>query len=487
MKKNLFLTTVLLVGLIAPAFADDVVPNTDKKITGGAGTCTVDVLGVSDNNATANTIATWSLNSYECAAGQYLDETTLNCTECPIGSYCPGGVFTVEANNSKNTCPADYTSDTAATAESECYMGCELACTQQTCPEYSENCTHGVSSTTGKQYVDATCNAEKTFCSIDFECAPGYYKIIANSEFIIQGESITVSGGLKHVSCNLNNEDEGSFIALAGGNSCDIVTPGIAITINTPEIESDNSLLAALYPRYYIKWQISYNNNDINNNDVIRKSYKNADGDTKTFAYSYDANFTTEITGNNVWVKPVSIFLLTPNARAIADLFSNSTPYSETNIAWRQLRASVSDLEFESIKKFLTDDFQNLSTDGAWALFFSSSTVEVQTNYPWIYLGETQNKDFSNEFALSLMGSQTNSYLFDTTDPTKNPLTLFLPNNGATYCMNNSININWNPDNGTDASQSMCMYGDGLATPDDPVRPGYTFTGWKLIESTTTE
>ena len=63
-----------------------------------------------------------------------------------------------------------------------------------------------------------------------------------------------------------------------------------------------------------------------------------------------------------------------------------------------------------------------------------------------------------------------------------NPFLRFLPNNGATYCMNNSININWNPDNGTDASQSMCMYNNGLATPDDPVRPGYTFMGWKLVE-----
>ena len=113
MKKVLFLSSALIM-TVCGAFAEDT--TTDKKITGGAGTCTVDVLGVSDNNATANTIATWSLNSYECAAGQYLDETTLNCTECPVGSYCPGGTFTVEANNSKTACPADYTSDAAATA-----------------------------------------------------------------------------------------------------------------------------------------------------------------------------------------------------------------------------------------------------------------------------------------------------------------------------------------------------------------------------------
>ena len=175
MKKVLFLSSALIMTMTG-AFADDT--TTDKKITGGAGTCTVDVLGVSDNNATANTIATWSLNSYDCAAGQYLDETTLNCTECPTGSYCPGGTFTVEANNSKTACPTDYTSDAAATAESECYMGCELACgTNAECPK-NATCTYNTSSmVSGKQYVDSSCNAYPSFCPIaNLECDAGSTK-----------------------------------------------------------------------------------------------------------------------------------------------------------------------------------------------------------------------------------------------------------------------------------------------------------------------
>ena len=61
---------------------------------------------------------------------------TLECTECPVGSYCPGGKFTVESeNNGVNTCPTDYTSDAGATGENECYMGCELACSKNVeCP-----------------------------------------------------------------------------------------------------------------------------------------------------------------------------------------------------------------------------------------------------------------------------------------------------------------------------------------------------------------
>ncbi|MBR2511237.1 MAG: hypothetical protein IKB59_03645, partial [Alphaproteobacteria bacterium] len=80
--KKYFLSSMLVMGLMSPVFG------ADGTITGGAGTCTVDVLGVSDNNATANTIATWTLNEYECGAGQYLlnSDGTLECTECPVGS-----------------------------------------------------------------------------------------------------------------------------------------------------------------------------------------------------------------------------------------------------------------------------------------------------------------------------------------------------------------------------------------------------------------
>lgn len=49
-------------------------------------------------------------------------------------------------------------------------------------------------------------------------------------------------------------------------------------------------------------------------------------------------------------------------------------------------------------------------------------------------------------------------------------------------CVENTININWNPDNGYDTFQSACDYNQEITMPEDPVRPGYTFTGWKLVE-----
>ena len=56
------------------------------------------------------------------------------------------------------------------------------------------------------------------------------------------------------------------------------------------------------------------------------------------------------------------------------------------------------------------------------------------------------------------------------------------PESGARYCYNNTINIDWNPDNGGATIQNMCYYDGGIDIPEDPVKPGYTFTGWKLVE-----
>ncbi len=123
--KKYFLSSMLVMGLMAPAFG------ADGKITGGAGTCTVDVLGVYDNNATANTIATWALNDYDCGAGQYLviDDGTIACQPCPAGSYCPGGTYTVEnADEGTNACPTGYAqSDAGASVDTQCYTDCKVS------------------------------------------------------------------------------------------------------------------------------------------------------------------------------------------------------------------------------------------------------------------------------------------------------------------------------------------------------------------------
>ncbi|MBR2510693.1 MAG: InlB B-repeat-containing protein [Alphaproteobacteria bacterium] len=50
-------------------------------------------------------------------------------------------------------------------------------------------------------------------------------------------------------------------------------------------------------------------------------------------------------------------------------------------------------------------------------------------------------------------------------------------------CSVNQININWNLGYGdNNVSTTTCSYTDVIESPTDPVRPGYTFAGWKLVE-----
>jgi hypothetical protein len=49
-------------------------------------------------------------------------------------------------------------------------------------------------------------------------------------------------------------------------------------------------------------------------------------------------------------------------------------------------------------------------------------------------------------------------------------------------CAANTINIDWNPDNNGAHIKNMCTYDGSITVPADPVKPGYTFTGWKLVE-----
>ena len=51
-------------------------------------------------------------------------------------------------------------------------------------------------------------------------------------------------------------------------------------------------------------------------------------------------------------------------------------------------------------------------------------------------------------------------------------------------CLANKININWNLGYGdNNSSTTTCSYNEVIVLPQEPVRPGYIFTGWKVLKS----
>ena len=456
MKKILFLSSALAMTTLV-AYADDVTPNTDKKITGGAGTCTVDVLGVSDNNATANTIAVWSLNSYECAPGQYLDVTdnVAECTECPIGSYCPGGTFTVEANNSKNACPTDYTSDVAATAETECYVGCEAQCVQQECPEHSKNCVNGEFKTNGKQYLNAECNAYPSLCPIlDFNCDTGYTKTL------LTVSQLPYEGNFVHNSCPLDNDASDKSVVY---NYCEYGTgAGEYFVSNDPE-------------DFGIKYVFSVNNYGPDTQGVVATTYTDENGEVQTVYTLPYADFKSGLNGgNHVWYRPDELLFLDSDERLIFDfsmdyLYSGEISQKLYERLENELPPKAQEDVLNAIKELEQDSSLSKMQQVAFRLY-KTYTNSVKTDVPWIYLGEYDEE------------SMNNSYLREMVEVYSVVLASIYPETGVTYCRYHTINVDWNPDNGGDAIQNMCYYGGGIDVPDDPVRPGYTFMGWKLVE-----
>ena len=437
-------------------------------------------MGVYDNNATVKTIATWTPVTYECAPGQYLleTETSVECTPCPIGSYCPGGTYTVESENTgATTCPTDYTSDAGSTAESECYIGCELICsTNEECPAHSNNCTHSEFKTTGKQFSGETCNAYPSVCPVaDFQCNTGYSKeTLSFFEF-----SERIDEAFLNIDCSLSNEDmttgksiNGSSALDNGINDCDFVAPGNAVMIGR---------------QYALFMEVVANNYGLDTPGVVTKEYlldKLTDMEVyNQLNYMPNANFTSGMTGPYGWSKISKIAISGPDTETFLMLigeFAETGSVSETTLIKAQ--TSLQPKNWASVQDFLgkiqSGVFNSEAEMTAHAFLLLLSTMQqVQMDMPWIYLGnvvEEAGGRFSSVFAAFLP--------LLSVDTTIDLVSLIEPEPTVSFCMNNTLNISWNPDNGTTPIQNMCMYDGAITLPADPVRPGYTFTGWKLVE-----
>lgn len=51
------------------------------------------------------------------------------------------------------------------------------------------------------------------------------------------------------------------------------------------------------------------------------------------------------------------------------------------------------------------------------------------------------------------------------------------------FCIENTININWDQGygDGDNIISNTCSYDGEITMPEEPTRPGYTFTGWKIL------
>ena len=378
MKKYLFLSSAFLMTMAGANAADTIITS--------ANTCTVDVLGVSDNNAVANTIATWDLKDYECGAGQYLLETETNveCTECPTGSYCPGGTYTVESeNNGKNTCPTTHpNSATGAGADTQCYTACTVDMVAK------------ATAVTGNDYYGTgTDTCEPTACVAGWHVKPG----------MDIGETI--------------GEE-------AGTNSAQIDNTGSFSEMNYDDKGSKGQ-------EYYgISGPMSFAV------DYAGKGMLTGHGRCSTQAGVREFDWGTQ-TGGEI---------------TIVNNLADETGTEGAKYCYCQV-----------------DGFTPTGGDKV-----------MVTSAPWVF---TDDRGSAAECASGCAGSCANGmqnghvYVLAFRAAVMNSL----PVSPAT-CAANTINIDWNPDNNGAHTINQCTYEGAIEVPADPVKPGYTFTGWKLVE-----
>ena len=376
--KKYFLTTALMGMFIAPAFGAD-------KIITSANTCTVDVLGVSDNNATANTIATWDLIDYTLDPGEYLNVTDTSVTEttCPAGSYCVGGGYTVEtANNSIAQCPAEYpNSAEGAGADTQCYTACTVDMVAK------------ATAVTGNDYYGSgvdTC--EPTACIAGWHVKPG----------LDIGETIGTDKVNSSIACVDNNNEFYESGASHGQEYYGISGK------NSFAVDYEGKGLLTGHGRCSTQAGVGIWNNDGTYNNpedvtVVNNLTDETGVDGATYCYCQVDGFTP--TGGDKVIVTSAPWVFNGNEDTADDCTSNCADVCASN----------------------------LQADG---VYYRAFRAAVMNNLPAL------------------------------------PAT----------CTANTINIDWNPDNNGAHTINQCTYEGSITVPADPVKPGYTFTGWKLVE-----
>ena len=370
MKKYLFLSSAFLMTMAGANAAD--------KIITSANTCTVDVLGVSDNNATANTIATWDLKDYECPAGQYLLETETNveCTECPTGSYCPGGTYTVESeNNGKNTCPTTHpNSAEGAGADTQCYTACTVDMVAK------------ATAVTGNDYYGTgtdTCGA--TACVAGWHVKPGL--------------NLTDTIGTTDAGTGYTSNDY-------AGNEFD----SYGITPSDAGIAGDSMAFATAY------------------------------GDKGMITGHGRCSTQEGINNDSTWTDPTIVNTLT-----------DETGNEGAQYCYCQL-----------------DGYKSASGENT-----------PITSASWVFVNRYRSAGgCASDCAYDCAGSLQDGDVFYRAFRAA----VFNASSTSATCAANTINIDWNPDNNGAHTINQCTYEGSITVPSDPVKPGYTFMGWKLVE-----
>ncbi len=438
MRKTKILSSAFVMTMVSfGAFGAD-------KIITSANTCTVDVLGVSDNNATANTIATWDLIDYTLNPGQYLNvtETSVDKATCPAGSYCVGGGYTVEtADNSIAQCPTTHPNSVAgAGADTQCYTACTLA---------TANIAHATAVSGNDYYGTGTDTCGATKCETGYHVDGGGLELLEKTPLV--PISLTDFGaGYRYVSADGTSDSHLTVDAIP------------ADSVTAPNTWATAFGEGVVYGKASCQPAVA--------DPALEYIFNNADS-----------------VGGDITREEFYAGLVSAGGVVKADILMD---YYEEE--WGD--GYLGD-DYESFrKKFYTvfsDKEVNYQTTDSGQYCYcqmdgftpTGGTRGIVTSAPWVFNGDIGLADV----CASDCASHCANYLRGTLAFRGAVVGALEAVESGGICAANTINIDWNPDNNGAHTINQCTYDGSITVPSDPVKPGYTFMGWKLLENTTAE